>query len=101
MSLPDPGSLREALRKVIDPANGVNTVNLGLIYDLYIEDEHLGVSLTMTSPACPTGDMIMEGVERVLRAVLPPSYLLELQLFWDPPWTPDRMSVAAPASVGW
>ena len=66
---PTPESLREALRKVIDPENGINIVDLGLIYDLSIEGERVCVSLTMTSPACPMGDMIMEDVERVLCAV--------------------------------
>ena len=98
---PTPESLREALRKVIDPENGINIVDLGLIYDLSIEGERVCVSLTMTSPACPMGDMIMEDVERVLCAVLPPAYQPELQLVWEPPWGPERMSDAARERFGW
>lgn len=101
MSAPDPERLREALRKVIDPENGVNIVDLGLIYDIRVESDRVLVAMTMTSPACPMGEMILDDVDRVLCAILPAGYLPELSLVWDPPWHPSRMSDTARNSFGW
>ena len=93
--------VRDALSTVIDPEAGMNVVDLGLVYGIEIADERIHVRMTMTTPACPMGDMIMEDVERVLCAVLPPAYQPELQLVWEPPWGPERMSDAARERFGW
>lgn len=99
-TLPDADTLREALRSVIDPEVGVNIVDLGLIYRLAIEDGVVVVEMTMTSPACPLGDMITEEVDDVLNANTPAKTPIDVRLVWDPPWTPDRMSEAARRHFG-
>jgi metal-sulfur cluster biosynthetic enzyme len=93
--------LREALKTVIDPEVGMNIVDLGLIYRLEATEAGVEVDLTMTSPACPLGESIAEDAEHALRACLPPSATVDVQLVWEPPWTPERMSSHARQHFGW
>ncbi|MBI4995962.1 MAG: metal-sulfur cluster assembly factor [Rhodocyclales bacterium] len=94
-TLPDIDALRDALRSVIDPEVGMNIINLGLVYRLAIEDGTVVVEMTMTSPACPLGDLIMDEVDEVLRRILPADTPIDLRLVWEPPWSPDRMTESA------
>jgi metal-sulfur cluster biosynthetic enzyme len=94
-TLPDIDTLRNALRSVIDPEVGMNIITLGLVYRLAIEDGTVVVEMTMTSPACPLGDLIMDEVDEVLRRHLPEDTPVDLRLVWEPPWSPDRMTAAA------
>lgn len=100
-SLSDETTLREALRKVIDPEAGMNIVDLGLIYGIAVTPEIVCVEMTMTSPACPLGDLIVKDVEDALRACVPPGTGIDVRLVWDPPWEPARMSDAARRHFGW
>lgn len=102
-ALPDIESLRSALREVIDPEAGMNIVDLGLIYRIEIAaDGHaVAVDMTMTSPACPMGEMIVEDVTAVLRAQLPDTVQAEVRLVWEPPWSPALMSEDARRHYGW
>ena len=96
----DIDALRECLRGVMDPEVGMNIVDLGLVYRLALESEGLVVEMTMTSPACPMGDMITEDVRDALRRVLPATVPLEVRLVWEPPWGPERMSDVARQHFG-
>lgn len=98
---PDAEAIRNALRRVIDPEVGVNIVDLGLIYKVDSTPGEVHIELTMTSPACPMADVILDDVDRVLDAVLPMETELRLDIVWDPPWTPERMSPEARAHFGW
>jgi metal-sulfur cluster biosynthetic enzyme len=91
----------EALRSVDDPEVGMNIVDLGLVYGVQVEGSDVGVRLTMTSPACPLGEVICESAERAIRAAAPGAASVDVALVWEPPWTPDRMSEAARAKFGW
>ncbi len=96
--------IREALKQVIDPELFVNIVDLGLIYEIKVDENEEGTSdvqvqMTMTSPACPAGPQLlgqskefvsrMEGVGEV-----------DVRLVMDPPWTPDRMTEDAKDNLG-
>ncbi len=94
-------SLRAALRQVIDPELGMNIVDLGLIYRLDIGPQGVALDLTMTSPACPLGEMILQDVESALRAALPADTAIALNLVWSPPWSPALMSPEARQHFGW
>ncbi|WP_126444314.1 metal-sulfur cluster assembly factor [Sulfuricystis multivorans] len=94
-ALPEPDALREALREVIDPEVGINIVDLGLVYRIAFEDGVVVVEMTMTSPACPLGEMIADEVDEALRRHLPPNTPIDVRLVWEPPWTPEKMSEAA------
>lgn len=97
----DETALREALRAVIDPEAGMNIVDLGLVYRVAADAEAVVVEMTMTSPACPLGDVIVEDVEAVLRKSAPAGRRIEVLLVWDPPWDPAMMSEAARKHFAW
>ncbi len=91
----------EALRTVDDPEVGVNVVDLGLVYGVAVQGDDVTVRLTMTSPACPLGDVIVGNAEAAIRAAAPGAGKIDVALVWDPPWTPERMSEAVRARFGW
>lgn len=101
--LPIPGkeTILALLRTVMDPEAGMNIVDLGLLYDLTIEDDTVRVALTMTSPACPMGDMILDDVDAKLRRAIPSPIRLDIQLVWSPPWDPSMMSEEARQHFEW
>ena len=98
---PTADRLREALRAVVDPEAGINIVDLGLVYGIDIDGAVVRVALTMTSPACPMGEMIADDVESTLRAVLPEGMQTDVQLVWLPPWEPSMMSDKARSHFEW
>jgi len=99
--LPTDDAVWDALRTVNDPEVGMNVVDLGLVYGVEVDGADVRVALTMTSPACPLGDVIVENAAAVIRAAAPGAGKVDVALVWDPPWTPDRMSEAARAKFGW
>ena len=99
--MPTEEEVRTALRSVIDPEVGLNIVDLGLIYGVIISDNKLHIDLTMTTPACPMGGMILDNARQALASLMPAGADIELNLGWDPPWAPDRMSEHAREFFGW
>ncbi len=93
--------VRTALRRVVDPEVGMNIVDLGLVYDVIITDNKLQVDLTMTTPACPMGEMILDDARKALKALVSEGVEIELNLVWDPPWSPDMMTEHARQHFGW
>jgi len=93
--------IREALSRVDDPEVGMNIVDLGLVYRIDVAPQRVVVELTMTTPACPMGDMITEHAQRAVSAALPDGVAVEIALVWDPPWTPDLMSESSRQTFGW
>ena len=93
--------LRTALRRVIDPEVGMNIVDLGLVYRLEASASGVELDLTMTSPACPMGEMIVAEAEAALADCVPPDQPVTVQLVWEPPWSPERMSAEARQHFGW
>jgi metal-sulfur cluster biosynthetic enzyme len=80
----------EALKEVSDPEIGANLVDLGLIYDLTIDGNKVKVLMTLTSIGCPLGGFLIEEVESKLKEAGFEN--VEINLTFDPPWTPERMS---------
>ncbi len=93
--------VRDALYTVIDPEVGMNIVDLGLVYGVEVSANKLHVDLTMTTPACPMGEMILDDAQQALGALVPDGVEIELNLVWDPPWSPDKMSEYARDHFGW
>lgn len=82
----------EALRNVYDPELGVNVIDLGLVYDVNVnEDGHVTIDMTLTTPGCPMHESIGEGVGVALQNI-PGITSGEIRLVWDPPWDPSRMT---------
>ena len=89
----------EALHGVEDPELGMDIVELGLYYDAEIEGEHVKIVHSLTSMGCPAGPMIQESIHEAV-AALPGVEQVEVELTFDPPWTPDRMSDDAKFILG-
>ncbi|MBH9552089.1 metal-sulfur cluster assembly factor [Inhella sp. 4Y17] len=90
-----------ALRQVVDPEVGVNIVDLGLVVGLDWRPEGLLLRLTLTSAACPMGELIADQALAALDAALPEEPPAEVALVWEPAWSPERMSVLARVQLGW
>ncbi len=97
----DEAQIWDALRTVIDPEAGESVVDLGLVYRVECGKGSVRVDMTMTSPACPYGGAIAEEAERTIRAAHPAVQDVAVELVYDPPWTPERMSEAARKRFGW
>jgi len=98
---PDEQQVRDILRQVIDPEVGMNIVALGLVYRVEIAPDSLVIEMTMTSPACPMGDMIVGDVHAALAKFLPETIEPDIRLVWEPPWNPSMMDAAAKQHFGW
>ena len=97
----DDDAIREALRRVDDPEAGMNIVDLGLVYGIDVAESGVHIAMTMTTAACPMADMIVDQVRDVVTATVPPGTAVNVELVWDPPWTPDRMTGIAREHFGW
>ena len=93
--------VRDLLKQVIDPEVGVNIVDLGLVYRIESLPEHILIEMTMTSPACPMGGMIVDDAYAELERVLPAGLEAEIRVVWEPPWTPEMMSEQCRLRLGW
>jgi metal-sulfur cluster biosynthetic enzyme len=93
-------AIREGLREVSDPELGVNIVDLGLVYDIEVEDGHARVTMTLTSPGCPAGDQILNGAQRQAESAEGVEEA-EVSLVWKPFWTPDRIDPKVRAAMGY
>jgi FeS assembly SUF system protein len=90
----------EAVSKVFDPEIPVNIYELGLIYDMDVDETaNARIRMTLTAPACPAAQTIPIDVERRVREVAGLNDV-KVEVVWDPPWTRDRMSEAAKLSLG-
>lgn len=90
----------DALRQVVDPELGVNIVDLGLVYGSEIRDGVVHVKMTMTTPACPMEELLMEMVHSAILGAIPDARSVEVDLVWEPQWKPDMMSDAAKSQLG-
>ena len=90
------GRVVEVLETCYDPEIPVNIYELGLVYDLDVNEAtgDVAVRMTLTSPACPVAGSLPPEVEAKIRAV-PGVVTVKVDVVWDPPWTPERMSDAA------
>lgn len=91
--------VRNALKTVKDPELGLDLVVLGLVYDIEVQEANVKALISLTSPMCPVAGQIVEnarqaieGMEGVERA--------EVELTFDPPWTPERISPLIRSSLG-
>ena len=97
--MPTKDEVVEALREVEDPELGMDIVELGLMYDVEVEGPKVKVIHSLTSIGCPAGPMIQEGIHDAAASV-PGVEEVDVELTWDPPWTPDRMSDDAKFILG-
>lgn len=84
----------ESLKGVIDPELMVNIVDLGLVYDVRLdfENKKINITMTLTSPGCPLGDVIMEDAKQIAKSSAYADFEVEVNLVWEPAWTLDSIS---------
>lgn len=93
-------AIRKALRTVRDPELNLNVVDLGLIYDVSIDDEtNVRVTMTLTSPGCPAGPEITQDVRDTVQN-LDGVEAVDVAIVWEPYWTPDRIDPRVRAFLG-
>ena len=91
---------RAALKKVYDPEIPMNIVDLGLIYELELTREGVAqVKMTMTTPGCPVIEMLLDEVKGAVSSV-PGVKTVNVDIVWDPPWSPEKMSEFAKRQLG-
>lgn len=94
-----PEQVFDVLKNVIDPEIQYNIVDLGLIYDVKLTDPVTAeIQMTLTSPACPFGPMIIHDVRESAMSLGLQDVLIDL--VWQPPWSPDSMSDEAKLDLG-
>ncbi len=91
--------VREALRRVRDPELGFNIVELGLVYDIDVDDGNVRIQMTLTSPGCPAGGQIMGEADATVRD-LDGVKEVEVELVWEPFWTAERIDPKVRAYLG-
>jgi metal-sulfur cluster biosynthetic enzyme len=92
--------VRRSLRGVKDPELNLNIVDLGLVYDISVDDAGaVEVKMTLTSPGCPSGPEIMSDVEQAVRGVEGVTDA-QIELVWEPYWTPERIDPRVRAFLG-
>ena len=88
----------EVLRQIIDPEIHYNIYDMGLIYDIRINGFLVDVDMTLTSPGCPFGPMLIHQVKESIRDLGADE--VNLEIVWDPPWSPERMTEEARLELG-
>ncbi|NPE30449.1 metal-sulfur cluster assembly factor [Methanococcoides sp. SA1] len=81
----------EVLKKCYDPEIPINIVDLGLVYDVNVEGDRAHIKMTLTTPGCPMYAMILDNVRQKVESI-DGIKKAEVELAWEPPWTPDRIS---------
>jgi metal-sulfur cluster biosynthetic enzyme len=89
--MPTTDAIRKAIRAVKDPELNLNIIDIGLVYEVDIDDQGaVHIQMTLTSPGCPAGAQIIDDVKRVV-GDMEGVKSVEVELVWDPYWTPEKM----------
>jgi metal-sulfur cluster biosynthetic enzyme len=91
--------VRDALKTVKDPELGLDLVVLGLVYDIDVDDANVNVVISLTSPLCPVAGQIVEDARQAVTSV-DGVESAHVELTFDPPWTPERISPLIRSSLG-
>ncbi len=98
--MPAIGDVYDRLRQVYDPELGVNLVDLGLVYAVEVDGPAVRIVMTLTTRGCPMHASLPPAVKAAVLA-LPGVESVDVQVVWDPPWTPQRLSRAGALALGW
>jgi metal-sulfur cluster biosynthetic enzyme len=91
----------ELLKSVMDPEVAINIVDLGLVYEVNMKEKQkqIHVVMTLSTRGCPLGDTIMKNVEVVIQKDYP-DYDVDVELVWEPEWTPERITDIGKEALG-
>ncbi|HWB55020.1 MAG TPA: iron-sulfur cluster assembly protein [Tepidisphaeraceae bacterium] len=98
---PNQEQIQQTLRSVIDPEVGINIVDLGLVYGLNIDGRGVHVTMTMTTPACPMTEQIKNDINNRIAEEYPGVEQIEVEVVWQPPWGPEKISPEGKQMLGW
>jgi metal-sulfur cluster biosynthetic enzyme len=98
--MPTVDEVRDALTNVIDPELGLDFVELGLVYEIEVEDDEVFVTFTLTSPGCPIGPQVSEQMKEYV-GELDGVAKVHPKMVFTPPWTPEQMSEEAKFALGY
>ena len=91
--------VRTALRSVKDPELNLNIVDLGLVYDVDLDDGNVHIRMTLTSPGCPAGPQIMNDIHKTVRPLAGVKDV-DIEVVWEPYWTPEKIEPKIRAMMG-
>ncbi|MDA8198204.1 MAG: metal-sulfur cluster assembly factor [Thermaerobacter sp.] len=91
MATATPEAVVDMLKNVYDPEIGINVVDLGLVYDVDIDNQVVNVKMTLTTPGCPLHDTLTRTAEMAIET-LDGVNEAHVDMIWDPPWTPERIT---------
>ena len=97
--MPSETDVRRRLRRVKDPELNLDIVVLGLVYDIDINDDNVNVTMSLTSPMCPAAGQIVEDAKKAIEELEDVS-TADVELTFDPPWTPERIDPLIRSSLG-
>ncbi len=92
--------MTEKLKQIYDPEIPMNIVDLGLIYGFEWSGDAVKLKMTLTAPGCPVAGILADEIKSALEKV-PNVHEATIEMIWDPPWTPDRMSEFAKRQFGY
>jgi metal-sulfur cluster biosynthetic enzyme len=92
--------LMTELKKIYDPEIPMNIVDLGLIYGFNWTGDDVVLTMTLTAPGCPVAGILADEIKSAMEKV-PGVHSAKVDMIWDPPWTPDRMSEFAKRQFGY
>ena len=95
----DEATIRKALRGVKDPELNLDLVVLGLIYGVDVKGDHVHVKMSLTTPMCPAADQIITDAKAAVESVEGVDHA-DVELTFDPPWSPEKMDPLIRASLG-
>jgi metal-sulfur cluster biosynthetic enzyme len=98
--MPSVDEVTEALTNVIDPELGLDFVELGLVYEVEVDDADVHITFTLTSPGCPIGPQVSEQMKEFV-GELDGVETVHPHMTFNPPWTPDLMSEDAKFALGY
>ncbi len=92
--------IAQLLKTVVDPEVNVNIYDLGLIYEISLDDKNktIRVVMTLSTRGCPLGDVIIQNVQVVLEANYP-GYKIDVELVWEPMWSPEMITEDGKAAI--
>ena len=96
---PETEPLWDALRAVVDPELHMNIVDLGLVYEVGLAEGAAHCRMTLTTPGCPYGPYLLHMVDQALKTA-PGVSDAEIEVVWDPPWSPEMMTEEARLEMG-
>ena len=98
--MPTPEEIYTALANVYDPELALPVTDLGLVYDIQVNDKHAEVKMTLTTMGCPMAGSITDMAKRAILENVPGVEEVNVEIIWDPPWSVDMMSDEARMRLG-